>query len=178
MIYPIFSLHQEVHHWLQDSQSLRILINSHGPSYYPFSLAPSIAISEILSNAEEFCLRTIKLKFTTKNACRYVYFAIQPPLPVNELDGEALDLINSWKNTLVEGIPHFSRRPTPRKMLFSLKYWRRLDQLFSTIEGYDIPTSGYLHVCGFLLSAGPCVLICRGNFEGLEIAFCNVRDWP
>jgi hypothetical protein len=37
-------------------------------------------------------------------------------------------------------------------MLINLMHWRRLDQLFSTIEGYDIPTSGYLHVRGFLLS--------------------------
>ena len=129
-------------------QSLSILmLDSSRPSH--FLLGPLIAISEIPSNAEGFLLRTLQLKFTTTSACRNGYFAIQPFPLVGELNGEVLALINSWKNTLVKGIPHLSRRPTPRKILVNLMHWRRLDQLFSTIEGYDIPTSGYLHVRDF-----------------------------
>jgi len=113
-----------------------------------------VARLEMLSNAEEFrTLRTLQLKFATESMCRDGYFAIQPSPQVDGLDGEVLALINSWKHILLEGIPHLSHRPTSHKILFNLMHWHQLDQLFSTIEGYDISTSGYLHVRGFLFSA-------------------------
>jgi hypothetical protein len=133
-------------------QSLRILMLDSSLLSYFHSTA-SIAILKMLSNAEEFrTLRTLQLKFTTESRCRDGYFAIQPSPQIGELDGEVLSLINSWKHILLEGIPHLSRCPTPHKILFNLMHWRQLDQLFSTIEGYDISTSGYLHVRGFLPS--------------------------
>ena len=53
--------------------------------------------------------------------------------------------------------------------------WRRLDQLFTTIEGYDIPTSGYLHVRVFLMQRTLHANLCE-TFKGLEITLCDVRD--
>ena len=134
-------------------QSLHILMLDTLLLSYSHS-TPLIAILEMLSNAEEFrTLRTLQLRFTTESMCRDGYFVVQPLPQVGGLDGEVLALINSWKHILLEGIPHLSRRPTPHKFLFNLMYWRQLDQIFSTIEGYDISISGYLHVRGFLFSA-------------------------
>jgi len=134
-------------------QSLHILMLDSSLLSF-FHLTPLIAILEMLSNAEEFrTLRTLQLRFTTESMCRDGYFAIQPSPQVGGLDKEVLALINSWKHILLEGIPHLSRRPTPHRILFNLTHWRQLDQVFSTIEGYGISASGYLHVCGFLFSA-------------------------
>ena len=91
-------------------------------------------------------LKTLQLNFLTEVACRNAYFAVQPFPQVDELDRDVLALIKSWKNRLVEDIPHLSCRPTPRRILINLMHWHRLDQLFNAIEGYDIPTSGSLHV--------------------------------
>ena len=136
-------------------QSLHILILDSPISLLSFfHSTSSIPILKMLSNAEEFrTLRTLQLKFRTGHMCREGYFAIQPSPQVGDLDGEVLSLINSWKHILLEGIPHLSRRPTHHKILLNLMHWRQLDHLFSTIEEYDISTSGYLHVCGFIFSA-------------------------
>jgi len=91
-------------------------------------------------------LKTLQLNFLTEFACRNAYFAVQPFPQVDELDRDVLALIKSWKDRLVEDIPHLSCRPTPQRMFINLMHWHRLDQLFNAIEGYDIRTSGYLHV--------------------------------
>ena len=131
-------------------QSLCIAV----PHLFPPSLSSALATfiaTRVESHArEEFRLRTLQLGFATEFACRTAYFAMQPSPQVGELDGDMLALINSWKKRLLEDIPHLSHHPTTQKMFINkLMHWRRLDQLFTTIEGYDIPTSGYLHVREF-----------------------------
>ncbi|KIM45493.1 hypothetical protein M413DRAFT_430101 [Hebeloma cylindrosporum] len=104
-------------------ESLHILILSPYPASEP-SPGPAalIAISELLSNVEVFRLRILQVKFADY---------------ISELDINVLAQINSWTNNLVE--------ERPCQMALDVKRWRRLDLLFSVIEGYDIPTSGYLH---------------------------------
>ena len=132
-------------------QSLHILVTNFIPLSFSSPLATFIATRvETPSNARaSYRLKTLKLSFLTESACRAAYFAIQPSPEVGELDRDVLALVTSWKSRLVEDIPHLSRRPTPQWMLINLMHWRRLDQLFNNIEGYDIPESSYLHVRDF-----------------------------
>jgi hypothetical protein len=124
-------------------------------------LATFIATRVEMPNARAgFCIETLQLSFLTEFACRAAYFAVQPFPQVGELDSNVLALVNSWKKRLVEEIPHLSHNPTPQTMLINrLMHWRRLHQLFNAIEGYDIPTSGYLHVRDFFRES--CVLTCK-----------------
>ncbi|KIM45484.1 hypothetical protein M413DRAFT_24679 [Hebeloma cylindrosporum] len=126
-------------------ESLHILILFPYPEP-PFQQTPLIAISELLSNVEVSRLRCLQLKFRDDSNCRDAYFALQPSPQVGGLDDDVLALLNSWKNQLLEDIPQVVHGHTPRWMLVNVMHWRRLDQLFTAIEGYDIPTSGYLHV--------------------------------
>lgn len=113
----------------------------------PFSspLATFIATRVLIPSTARTRFR-LQLRFLTASVCRTAYFAVQPLPQVGELDSDVLNLINSWKNRLVEDIPHLSSRPTPQRVLINLMRWRRLDQLFNAIEAYDVPASGYLHV--------------------------------
>ena len=92
---------------------------------------------------EEFHLRKLQLEFSHEFECRTAYLAMQPSPEVGELDDDVLALINSWKKRLVGdilGLLYHSLH------INKSVYRRRLNELFNAIEGYDIPTSGYLHV--------------------------------
>ena len=157
-------------------QSLCIVVSHLFPPSLSSALATFIATRVESHTREESRLRTIQLRFVTEFACRTAYFAMQPSPQVGELDGDMLALINSWKKRLLEDISHLSRHPTHQKMFINkLMLWRRLDQLFTTIEGYDIPTSGYLHVRVFSMQRTLHANLCE-TFKGLEITLCDVRD--
>jgi len=134
---------------LPSLQSLCISVpDSFLPSFHSY-FTPLIATRiEMPSNAkEELCLRTLQLKFETQFSCRTAYLAMKLHPQASKLDGDVLSLLNLWKKKLVKEIPCLSDRRTPRKTFINkLMHWRRLDQLFNAIEGYDVPTSGYLHV--------------------------------
>ncbi|KIM45499.1 hypothetical protein M413DRAFT_24692 [Hebeloma cylindrosporum] len=151
-------------------QSLHIVVSDFSlPSFS--SLAPFIATHVEMPSSARFRLKTLQLNFLTEFACRTAYSAIQPLPAVGELDSDILALINSWKKRLVEDIPHLSRQLTPQKMFTNLtQHWHRLDQLFKTIEGYNIPTSGYLHVRD-LFSIPNLTANLGADFEGLKITF-------
>jgi hypothetical protein len=154
------------------------------PAIFPPSFPPSLAIlitmrcempyTGVLFPKEFSILKFIKLEFPTGYGCRLGYIAIQPSPPTGDLDDDVLALMNSWKERLVEEIPLLSGSPTPRKMFINLMHWRRLDRLFNTIEGYNIPQSGYLHVRHV-----PSVLMILSTDlwkQGLKITFCDVHS--
>jgi hypothetical protein len=162
--------------FLPKLQSLCIVVPQFFPPSLSSALATFIATRVESHTKEESRLRNLQLRFVTEFTCRTAYFAMQPSPQVGELDSDMLALINSWKKRLLEDIPHLSRHPIPQKMFINkLMHWRRLDQLFTTIEGYDIPTSGYLHVRVFSMQRTMHANLCE-TFKGLEITFCDVRD--
>ena len=97
--------------------------------------------------SEESHLRTLQPEFPGEYECRAAYLAMQSSPEVGELDDDVLALVNSWKKRLVEEeIPQLSHRSPHKTFINKLVHSSRLNQLFNAIEGYDIPTSGYLHV--------------------------------
>ena len=129
---------------LQKLQSLYIVV----PKRFCLSFVSLLATFITTQiESEDSNLRTLQLKFPGESECRTAYWAMQPSPEVGELDDDVLALMNSWKKRLVEEeIPQLSYFSPHKTFINKLVHSSRLNQLFNAIEGYDIPTSGYLHV--------------------------------
>ena len=158
-------------------QSLHIYVLQCTTDFYSSSL---IATGEMLSNAGvDFRLKSLKLIFRTTDACHSTYRILQQSLPVGELDDKVLAHIKLCKRRFLKEILDLqSKLPTPpsqSRTPVNIKRWSRLNQLFNTIEGYDFPMTGYLHVSDvFSRRKSLRANLLGGRFEGLGVAFSDV----
>ncbi|CAA7260777.1 unnamed protein product [Cyclocybe aegerita] len=87
---------------------------------------------------------SLVFSFTSEVATRLGYSVLQEDFPQERLDEKIVKTMTAWKVQIWDSIPWLKGRPAPRTSFLTGSRLKKLDQLFSTIEGYEVPSSAYL----------------------------------
>ncbi|KAJ3501804.1 hypothetical protein NLJ89_g9176 [Agrocybe chaxingu] len=82
--------------------------------------------------------------FISEVATRLGYSVLQEDFPQERLDEKVVKTMTAWKVQIWDSIPWLKGSPAPRTSFLAGPRLKKLDQLFSAIESYEVPSSAYL----------------------------------